>query len=120
MGGMGMGTGTCESGCGDAGQACCEGGFMGGSCASGLECNDDDECEGDPCGAVGQACCQFGMGMGGGDPVCLGGNECEDDVCVVGDGGGDEECGGFGDPCCDGGECNGQLECNDDNECAAG
>ena len=96
---------SCETECGAPDQPCCEGGMGGGNCQSGLECNDDDTCEGEPCGAVGLACC---TGQG---PDCFGGADCVDDTCEMADP--QDECGGNGDPCCDNDECNGPLECND-------
>jgi hypothetical protein len=72
----------------------------------GLDCNDDDTCEGEPCGAVGLACCT-GCGQ-----ECFGGADCVDDVCEMAEE--QDDCGGNGDPCCEDDMCFGQLECNDD------
>jgi hypothetical protein len=79
----------------------------GNNCQNGLDCNDDNMCEGEACGTVGLQCCE-GVGMGGGN--CVGVADCVEGTCELST---DGECGGFNDPCCEGGECNGALECND-------
>ena len=58
----------------------------GGTCQSGLECNDDDTCEGEPCGAIGLACCT------GAGQDCFGGADCVDDVCEMAEE--QDDCGG--------------------------